>query len=112
MHATNVNARPGHAAVRVSVDREPGMLLTPVKAIRSHCLGCCGSSKEVALCTVTECPLWPLRFGSRSRARRIVSEERRRGDLSGTHWAEQLDDYTSQRYHQTDTAAKQRGRDG
>ena len=39
-------------------------LYTPVKAIRRKCLDCCcGSSKEVGLCTVVTCSLYPYRFG-------------------------------------------------
>lgn len=37
---------------------------SPVKAIRLKCLDCCcGSSHEVKLCSVTNCPLYPFRFG-------------------------------------------------
>ena len=40
--------------------------MTPIKAIRLKCLDCCcGSSKEVELCTVPKCTLWPYRFGKR-----------------------------------------------
>lgn len=36
----------------------------PVKVIREKCLDCCcGSIKEVALCTAERCPLWPWRMG-------------------------------------------------
>ena len=39
-------------------------VLTPVKAIRAHCLRCCGySPKEVRLCTVESCSLYPYRLG-------------------------------------------------
>ena len=39
-------------------------VLTPVKAIRAHCLHCCGySPKEVRLCTVESCSLYPYRMG-------------------------------------------------
>ena len=39
---------------------------TPIKAIRKKCLDCCcGSRKEVRLCKVIECPLYPYRFGKR-----------------------------------------------
>jgi len=38
--------------------------LTPLKAIRLKCLDCCaGSRKEVRLCPVRDCPLWPFRMG-------------------------------------------------
>jgi len=111
MRANDVAAGQGHAAARVSVDRCPGELLTPLKAIRSQCLGCCGSSKEVALCPVTQCPLWPYPFGSRGRARRIVAEERSR-DLEGQgHWAERLEDYTLQGYYRREKVAQARGRE-
>ena len=37
---------------------------SPIKAIRAKCLDCCvGQSKEVRLCTATDCPLWALRMG-------------------------------------------------
>jgi len=33
------------------------------QAIRAKCLDCSGSPKEVTLCHVVDCPLWPFRFG-------------------------------------------------
>lgn len=37
---------------------------TPLKAIRQKCLECSnGSDKEVRLCTVYDCPLYPYRMG-------------------------------------------------
>lgn len=39
-------------------------MLTPIKAIRAKCLDCCcGSSKEVELCPIPDCSLYPYRFG-------------------------------------------------
>ena len=39
---------------------------TPIKAMRAKCLDCCcGSPKEVRLCPVKECALYPYRFGKR-----------------------------------------------
>lgn len=39
---------------------------TPVKAIRKKCLDCCcQQSKEVRLCTVINCAIYPYRFGKR-----------------------------------------------
>tara|TARA_B100001146_G_scaffold116821_1_gene102900 strand:- start:875 stop:1096 length:222 start_codon:yes stop_codon:yes gene_type:complete len=39
---------------------------TPIKAMRQKCLDCtAGSFKEVRLCTVVECALYPYRFGKR-----------------------------------------------
>jgi hypothetical protein len=40
-------------------------VLTPLKAIRQHCLECVGNCREdVRTCTGTDCPLWPYRFGA------------------------------------------------
>ena len=42
------------------------IILTPIKAIRAKCLDCsCGQVKEIRLCPVTKCPLWPYRMGKR-----------------------------------------------
>lgn len=39
---------------------------TPIKAIRMKCLDCCsGQNKEIRLCTVINCPIYPYRFGRR-----------------------------------------------
>ena len=39
---------------------------TPMKAIRQKCLQCCCEQpKEVRLCTVERCALWPYRMGHR-----------------------------------------------
>lgn len=39
---------------------------TPIRAIRAYCLGCSnGSSREVRLCPLSDCPLYPYRFGKR-----------------------------------------------
>ena len=46
--------------------------LTPIKAIRAKCLDCMGgSSKEVRLCNIPECSLFPYRLGKNpARARK------------------------------------------
>ena len=42
------------------------MILRPLKAIRAKCLDCCaGSSNEVKLCAMPDCPLYPYRKGHR-----------------------------------------------
>jgi len=39
---------------------------TPIKAMRAKCINCSGGSpKEVRLCPVIECALYPYRFGRR-----------------------------------------------
>jgi hypothetical protein len=53
-------------------------LHTPIKAIRHKCLDCAGdSSKEVELCPVKDCALYPYRFGKRPGPKRQVSEEQK-----------------------------------
>jgi hypothetical protein len=40
------------------------MKLTPIKAIRQHCIECSGdSTKEVKICELADCPLYPYRMG-------------------------------------------------
>jgi hypothetical protein len=37
---------------------------TPLKAVRQHCVGCCGgNTSEPAYCPSTACALWLFRFG-------------------------------------------------
>ena len=52
-------------------------ILRPLKAIRAKCLDCCGGiSKEVSLCEISDCPLFPYRFGKRPiRVRRVVATQ-------------------------------------
>ena len=39
---------------------------TPIKAIRLKCIDCCcGQLKEIKLCTVINCALYPYRMGRR-----------------------------------------------
>ena len=43
---------------------------TPMQSIRKKCRDCCcGQVKEIELCTVTDCPLYPYRFGKRPKVR-------------------------------------------
>lgn len=40
--------------------------VTPIRAIRAKCLDCCCyQTKEVRLCSVLKCPLYPYRMGHR-----------------------------------------------
>jgi len=42
------------------------LIKTPIKSIREKCLDCtAGSRKEIRLCTVVQCALYPYRFGKR-----------------------------------------------
>ena len=39
---------------------------TPIKAIRKKCFDCtAGSHKEIRLCPIVDCALYPYRFGRR-----------------------------------------------
>ena len=39
---------------------------TPIKAIRKKCLDCtCNQPKEIRLCPIIDCPLYPYRMGRR-----------------------------------------------
>ena len=42
---------------------------TPIQAIRAYCLFCSNRQpKEVRLCTIPDCALYPYRFGKRPKA--------------------------------------------
>lgn len=55
------------------------MKLTPMKAIRRKCIDCsCGSSNEVKLCPVQNCPLYDYRFGKDPYRKKIEYTEEQR----------------------------------
>ena len=86
----------------VRINRRAGELPSLLTAVRAKCLDCgAGRKKEVALCPVTSCSLWPWRFRSGKRAARIVLEERAKSSLlPADYWAEHLVAYTDQTYFQ------------
>jgi len=48
----------------------PENILRPLKAIREKCKDCQGGAvKEIPLCQITGCSLWPYRLGRRPEAR-------------------------------------------
>lgn len=50
-------------------------IITPIKAIRLKCLDCCaGSSYEVKLCPIADCPLYKYRFGKNPNIKRSYTE--------------------------------------
>jgi len=50
---------------------------TPIKAIRKKCLDCCcGHWKEVQLCTIVKCALYPYRLGCRPNEKTIKELKR------------------------------------
>ena len=54
-------------------------ILTPIKAIRAHCLDCmCGQSNEVKLCPSKDCSLYPYRLGKNPNIKpRELSDEQK-----------------------------------
>ena len=60
-------------------EREKQICQNPVKAIRRKCIDCSGwNQREVELCPLTECTLYPFRFGKNPfRTKREVSDEQR-----------------------------------
>lgn len=55
-------------------------ITNPVKAIRAKCVDCCcGQYNEVRLCPVTNCPLYPFRFGKNPyRTKKVYTEEQKK----------------------------------
>lgn len=55
------------------------IVTNPVKAIRRKCLECsCGQVKEVELCPVKDCALYPFRMGKNPyRQKRTLTEEQK-----------------------------------
>ena len=52
--------------------------LTPIKAIRQHCLSCsAGYASEVRNCAITDCALYPYRLGKNPYIKREITEEQR-----------------------------------
>ena len=50
-------------------------ILTPLKSIRAKCMECCcGQAKEVKLCNLSECPLFPYRMGKRPKVDKYIDE--------------------------------------
>ena len=50
--------------------------MTPIKAIRAKCIDCCcGDKKEVRLCTIDWCPLWPYRMGKRPKKDASINKQ-------------------------------------
>lgn len=55
------------------------MITNPIKAIRAKCLECsCENVNEVRECPITDCALYPFRFGKNPyRTKRELSEEKK-----------------------------------
>jgi len=52
--------------------------MTPLKAIRAKCMDCmCEQPKEIKLCPITDCSLYPFRFGKNPNIKREYTDEQR-----------------------------------
>lgn len=77
-----MNAPDGEATKEVEATQKKEKKLTPLKAIRLKCLDCCcGSSREVSLCSATKCPQWPLRFGKNLSRKKITLSDQQKLEL-------------------------------
>jgi len=46
--------------------------MRPLKSIRKKCLECsAGSTKEVRMCLIKNCPLYPYRFGKNPKRKNV-----------------------------------------
>ena len=54
--------------------------MSPLKAIRLKCIDCmCGQVREVKLCPIDDCSLYPFRFGKNpNRLKRELTEEEKK----------------------------------
>lgn len=54
------------------------VITSPIKAIKAHCIECCGGSySEAKQCTATKCPLWCFRCGKNPYRKYVMTEEQR-----------------------------------
>ena len=57
---------------------------TPLKAIRAKCLDCSADQpKEVRLCPITDCPLYPFRMGHNPNRKGIGGKPKLKTEFSG-----------------------------
>ena len=53
--------------------------MTPMQAIRAKCLDCClGSSNEVKLCPMDDCPLYAFRLGKNPNIHREYTDAQKK----------------------------------
>lgn len=55
-------------------------ITSPIKAIKAYCIGCCGGiTNEVKSCAISDCELFPFRFGKNPfhHPKREYTEEQR-----------------------------------
>ena len=52
--------------------------VSPLRSIRRKCLDCVGSSNEVRLCPVSDCAIFPYRFGKNPNRPQLSEAEKQR----------------------------------
>jgi hypothetical protein len=83
--------------------------MSPLRAIRAHCLDCCGgSTQEVVKCVALRCPSWPFRMGSNPYREPPSDEQRQAMQERGRRLAKSLssdaeDHGTESSAHPTET---------
>ena len=67
---------------------------SPLKAIRAKCLSCSnGQHKEVRLCPVKNCPLWPFRSGHRLPKETVEGDNAEEKNLENSRITDESGDY-------------------
>jgi hypothetical protein len=58
-------------------------ITSPIKAIRAKCMECSNENyAEIKECPITDCPLYPFRFGKNPyRTKRVLTEEQKQKQL-------------------------------
>lgn len=52
-------------------------ITSPIKAIRAKCMDCtCGQYREIELCPIKKCPLYPFRYGKNPYHKRASEENK------------------------------------
>lgn len=66
---------------------------SPLKAIRAKCMSCSNNqSKEIRLCPIKTCPLWPFRSGHRLPKEIVEGEGGDEKTLNNSGFSDQSDD--------------------
>lgn len=70
--------------------------MTRTEAIRLYCLDCSGGSpKEVTLCVIGDCPLYPFRFGNSPDTNGYKRRMNKAKENYPQEWAEVIADHPS-----------------
>ena len=73
------HSRRTRAKMTMELTKHGHQPLSPMRALRKHCLDCCNDSpNEVRHCPCTTCPLWPFRMGKNPWRLPLSTKERER----------------------------------